>query len=283
MKIAVFPENSSIAGRPVFQVFIDSLKGHEVVHKSMDADVAVIWSQLWNGRMKPNEQVWKHYRSQGKNVIVLEVGCLNRNETWKVGINGINADAKWPKADGPTRLGLEAKPWTKGENIIICGQHGFSEQWKGMPPMDEWMISMCRKVRAHTDRKIIMRPHPRFHVSPDYIKEFTNVLIAKPKHLEGSYDNFDFEDTLGNAHCVVCYSSGPAVVSVLSGVPAFVSRHSMAYPVAMDIGELEHIETPVLKPRDEWLNKISYTEWTIDEIAAGEPWKRLQDKLSLTL
>jgi len=279
MKIAVFPEHSSMAGRPVFDAFIKSLKGEDVVHNNMDADVAVIWSQLWNGRMKPNEQIWKHYRSQKKPVIVLEVGCLKRNETWKVGINGINADAIWATANGPTRLGLEAKPWSTGDNIIICGQHGFSEQWKGMPPMDEWMISICRKVRAHTDRKIILRPHPRFHVSPHYIKEFNDVIIDKPKHLKGSYDDFDFEDTLGNAHCVICHSSGPAVVSVLNGVPAFVSHHNMAYPVAMDITELEHIETPLLFPRDKWINKISYTEWTIDEIAAGEPWNRLKEKL----
>ena len=283
MKIAVFPSNSSIAGRPIFQAFIESLKGETVIENDMDCDVAVIWSQLWAGRMKHNEPIWRHYRSQGKPVIILEVGSIKRNETWKVGINGINGGAIWPDADGPTRFDLAAKPWRESDStdpIILCGQHGHSEQWRGMPPMDEWMRSICSKIRVYTNRKIIIRPHPRFNISPDYIKGVSNVLLANPKHIEGSYDDFNFEDILRSAHCVICHSSGPGVVSVLGGVPAFVSPNSMAYSVAMDINELEHIENPSKPNRDEWVNTLSYTEWTVAEIASGEPWKRLKDKLS---
>ena len=56
----------------------------------MDADAALIWSVLWFGQMGKNKEVWDRYRAQGKPVIVIEVGGLIRNETWKLGINGIN-------------------------------------------------------------------------------------------------------------------------------------------------------------------------------------------------
>lgn len=281
MKIAVFPEHSSIAGRPVFQAFIDSL-GDEGVGPSMDGDAAVIWSLLWSGRMKGNQQIWNHYRSQNKPVIVLEVGNIRRNVTWKVGINGINNDAIWPMADGERRLDLVTKPWresTPSDAVVICGQHGASEQWKDMPSVSDWMIEMCKTVRSHSSRKIILRPHPRFDVIPDQTRKMSNVLIMKPRHVEGSYDDFDFNKCLTTAHAVVCHSSGPAVTSILNGVPAFVSSHSLAHPVGNDINDLSKIENPLLPDREQWADNISYTEWTLKEISQGVPWRRLRDQV----
>jgi hypothetical protein len=63
------------------------------INKSADnADVAVIWSVLWRGRMEQYKKIWDRYRSQGKPVVV-EVGGLRRNKSFKIGINGINRDA----------------------------------------------------------------------------------------------------------------------------------------------------------------------------------------------
>lgn len=283
MKISVFPESCSIAGRPVMEAFIKSLKkdNQELIVDTIGGDIAVIWSILWGGRMKQNEYIWNTYRAKKKNVIVLEVGALDRNQTWKVGINGINRDAKWIEPYGETRHNLTLKPWKKdGEHIIVCGQHGLSEQWKGLPPMDEWMLSICRKITLHSNRRIILRPHPRFPVSPDYIKEFSNVLIAKPKRVEGTYDDFDFDETLENAWAVVNHSSGPAISAVISGVPVFVGRSSLAYDVGLGITDLDRIENPEYPTnREEWLNKISYTEWTTEEIASGVVWEKLKELL----
>ena len=84
MKISVFTDYVSLAGKEVMRAFIESLDGVEVVQNDLSADVAVIWSVLWNGRMAGNEVVWRKFRSENKPIIVLEVGALKRNETWKV-------------------------------------------------------------------------------------------------------------------------------------------------------------------------------------------------------
>ena len=68
--------------------------GHTVDYNTDDCDIPVIWSVLWNGRMAPNEKIFKTARDQGKDVLVLEVGGLKRGTTWKVGLNGINREAK---------------------------------------------------------------------------------------------------------------------------------------------------------------------------------------------
>ena len=65
--------------------------GYDIVPSSMTADVAVIWSVLWFGRMRENQKVYEHYRKQGKPVIVIDIGALNRGVTWKVAVNHVTA------------------------------------------------------------------------------------------------------------------------------------------------------------------------------------------------
>ena len=71
------------------EAFLHSLKvaGIIPVENSLDCDAVVIWSVLWNGRMQANKAVYEHYRSQGKPVIVIDVGALKREITWKISVN----------------------------------------------------------------------------------------------------------------------------------------------------------------------------------------------------
>ena len=143
MIFSLWTDNGAMNSKPVFQAFEKSLKdaGCTVVHNSLDADVAVIWSVLWHGRMAQNKKVWDDFRSKGKHVIVLEVGGIKRGETWKVALNGVNGEAYFgPMGQDGTRaekLGIKLKEWQRNEDgdIIICCQHDKSHQWRNQPPM----------------------------------------------------------------------------------------------------------------------------------------------------
>jgi len=285
MKIATFPNSVALNGKEVLDAFTTSLinDNHEIVQNSMDADVAVIWSVLWNGRMLPNKQVWDHYRAQNKPVIVLEVGGLKRNETWKIGLNGMNRDGDFGNQNSDSdrwdTLGLKISPWKTGGDdgaVIICGQHGASEQWKHNKPVQEWMIDVARDIRKCSSRRIVFRPHPRFPVKPDYIAEFMNTMIVNPMKISDTYDNYDFTNALRGAWAVVSYSSNPATEAVLAGVPVFVSEHSMCWDVGNNVNDLSTIENPERPDRTQWCNDIAYSEWTIQEIKDGIPWDRLK-------
>ena len=68
-------------------------------------------------------------------VVVLEVGGIKRNETFKVGINGVNREADFANQDVDgerwKKFNIELKPWrTTGDAIILCGQHHKSHQWR---------------------------------------------------------------------------------------------------------------------------------------------------------
>jgi len=291
MRFSLYTDNGALNSKPVFEAFAKSLvdAGHTIIYNEPyqvmnhydNYDVAVIWSVLWNGRMSKNKQIWDINRQLGKPVIVLEVGGIKRGTTWKVGLNGINRDAYF----GPTgmdgvrvrNLGLELKPWRKdGECILICGQHDKSLQWQGMPPMSNWVMNTIEQIRTHTNRPIIFRPHPRCPL-PYIEKEFKNVYRQNPTKIDGTYDDYDVD--YSNIHATISYSSNPGIHSILNGVPAFVSTHSLAYDAGNDIDFLHDIETPSMPDRTQWLNDYAHTEYTIEEISQGIPLKNLTNKL----
>jgi hypothetical protein len=283
MKFSLFTDYGALNSKPVFDSFATSLhnSGHTVSFNEWDCDVAVIWSVLWFGRMAGNQKVWEHFQAINKPVIALEVGGINRGVTWKVGLNGINRDAYFGDSGNnnarSNALGLLLKPWrTDGEYILICGQHDKSLQWQGMPSMSNWLMQTISEVRKHTDRPIIFRPHPRRPL-PHIEKEFKNVYRQDPQHVRGTYDDFDMG--FNNVWATISYSSNPGIHSIIEGVPAFVSTHSLAYPVGNDIDFLHDIEQPVMPDRTQWLNDYAHTEWTLDEIAQGLPLKNLTSEL----
>jgi len=268
MKFSLFNNFGALNSAPVFAAIEQGLRslGHQVVHDEYNADVAVIWSMLWTGRMQGNQEVWKAY--QNKPVIVAEVGMLNRGQTWKIGLNGIGVSCynfTDLTASRAVDLGLTLMPWrTTGDHIVIALQRQDSQQWLGLPGAQTWVNDVCNCLKKYTDRPIIIRSHPRQKIIPSAVA---------PTKIANSYDCFDFDQSLENAWAVINWSSGPGPQSIITGVPAFVGPDSLASPIAGF--NLSEIENPAMPDRSSWLNMISHSEWTLDEIASGHPVQRL--------
>lgn len=277
MKFSLWTQYGALNSKPVFDAFANSLNnnGHDVAYNDLSADVNVIWSVLFNGRMAGNKAVWE----QQKPTIVLEVGGINRGTTWKVGLNGINRDAYFgPSGNSSDRvrlLGLQVKPWKyDGEYILVCGQHDKSLQWKDMPSMSTWVHDTITFIRAQTDRPIIFRPHPRCPLTA-IEHDFKGVKRQDPKQIKDTYDDFDMQ--FNNIWATVSWSSNPGIHSIINGVPAFTGPSSLAFDVAEQ--NLRNIENPLYGDRTQWLNDYAHTEYTIGEISQGIPLKHLTSKL----
>lgn len=280
MKFRLFREYGALNSKPIFSAFEHSLRERNFeITDSIEADVAVIWSVLWNGRMQKNQTVWQYYRSQNKPVIVLEVGGIQRGITWKVGLNGINRSSSFlPVGNDNSRskkLGLKLSPWrTSGEWILICGQHNKSLQWSNMPPMSNWFLNTYDTIRQYSQRPIVFRPHPRCRL--DHIERgLKNVFRQEPCLIKNTYDDFDL--SFDNVWVTVNNSSNPGIQSIINGVPAIVGPDSLAYEVAEH--NLSNIENPSIPERQQWLNDYAWTEFTVDEIASGVPIDLLTDLL----
>ena len=274
MRVGIFDHYGALNSAPVFAAIRAGLDRIGIAHSSMDssADVAVIWSLLWAGRMKPNQDVWNLYQSTGRPVIVAEVGMLRSGFTWKLGINGTGINADYGKETIPNRagvLGLTTKPWTNaGYNIVVACQRSDSEQWAGQPPTIAWLTETARMIRQYSDKPIVIRPHPRQRIA-----NIPGCVIESPQPIPGTYDSFNYDRCLQTAWAVVNHNSGPGTQAILNGVPAFVSSTSLAAPVGnLDIA---NIENPSRPDREAWLETIAHTEWTIPEIDSGLPLLRL--------
>lgn len=274
MNISLFENYGAKNSAPIFSAIRNGLAELGITCSSHDAtaDVAVIWSTVWSGRMAPNKIVWKSFRASGRPVIVAEVGMLNRGHTWKLGINGTGSTAYYGTerlANRVAQLNLRLCPWhDTGKNIVIALQRPDSEQWVGQPSMDQWLQQTVTTIKKYTSRPIVIRAHPR-HRAPGVL----GCLIEKPNFITGTYDDFDFGRSLNNAWALVNWNSGPGSQAILQGVPAFVGSSSLAAPVGnLDLAQ---IENPTRPDRSEWLEMLAHTEWTVQEIATGQPLNRL--------
>lgn len=284
MKISHFPNNLPGNADMVYPQLLDAMHSTDnIVENDMDADAALIWSVLWFGKMSANKRVWDHYRAQNKPVIVIEVGGLKRNQTWKLGINGINRDAdfaleEYMPDDRKQKLSIVLQDWKhNGDYVLVCGQHGHSEQWRDMPDMGTYYKQTVEQIRNITDKPIVLRSHPRYrenlHFSCD-MEWFKGQGCEWniPKHIQQTYDSFDLEHMLKHTLFTVSHSSNAGITSVIHGVPAVVSKSSLAHEVGTNIGKW------LSKPdRHVWINRLCYTEWYADEIHIQ--WSRLRDHL----
>jgi hypothetical protein len=140
--------------------------------------------------------------------------------------------------------------------------------------MEGWVIQQVEQLRTVTDRPIVVRPHPRspldraglVHLPPD-------VIIEQPVKIVNTYDSYNLAF---DCHAMINHNSGPGIQAALAGTRPIVDTSSLAYPVSVQI---ENIDQPYTVDRDQWLTEICHTEYTVQEIAQGRWLTRLASAL----
>lgn len=272
MRFKLYREHGALNSKPIFDAVEQGLRslGHEIVTEN--EDIPVIWSVLWSGRMRNNRSIYQNAIQHNKPVLIIEVGNLKRNETWRISLNHINGLGNFQNLDNldinrPQKLGvkLHTPPEISRGEILIACQHAESLQWEGMPTLAKWCENTINKIRQYTNRRIVVRPHPR---SP-FSFNMSGIVVDKPQRIPNTYDDFNI---FYNYHCVVNYNAGPAVQAAIHGIPILCDSSSLAAPLSI---RWEDIENPYLPDREEWFIKLCHTEWTVDEIRQGVPLARL--------
>ena len=266
--IAYFPSQCALNSKPVVNAVLDCLqaRGIQTQENSWDSDAAIIWSVLWHGRMLANQQVYEHYRAQGKPVIIIEIGALYRGNTWKIAVNNITTHGYYGHLDNldwdrPKKLKISlATQFNPKPNIIVALQHDRSLQVTGIN-MEDWLHSTLRILKNNTDRPITVRPHPRCRLALNNLP--AGVTVETPNKLPNTYDSFDMHY---DCHALVNYNSGPGIQAAIAGVRPVISPSSLAYPVGISFAD---IDQPYIKDRELWLTQICHTEYTVDELRRG--------------
>jgi hypothetical protein len=266
MRIAYFPNYAALNSGPILDAVLQGCKtqGVTTVADSMDADAAIIWSVLWHGRMQSNKKIYEHYKSLNKPVIIVEVGALHRNITWKIAVNNITAQGYYGHYDNldwdrPKKLNIKlSNQLTTNPKIIVALQHARSLQVESISDIATWATETVTALQQVTDRPVVVRPHPRSKIVLPL-----NIKLELPNKLNNTYDSFDMNY---DCHAIVNYNSGVGIQAAINGVRPVVDSSSLAAPIGIALAD---IEKPYTVDRDLWLVQICHTEYTIEEIQKG--------------
>ena len=211
--------------------------------------------------------VIKQQSMAGLRTVIIETGYINRGAGprchYAVGFDGINGRADFRNENMPGDRAKpflhKLKPWREhGDHIVLCGQVPWDASVQHIEFV-KWAQETANIILGMSDRDIVYRSHP----------------LAKTPTPYGARtsQNYWLEDDLKNCWCVVTFNSNSGVEAVMSGVPAVaMDEGSMLKEVANTLGE---VPNPRLPDREQWLNNLTYAQWTPEEMGRGEAWAHL--------
>jgi hypothetical protein len=139
--------------------------------------------------------------------------------------------------------------------------------------VQRWLDKTIKRIRSYSNRPIVVRKHPgdRRQNSLTFSKDY--VISTSPSILD------DFK----NCWATVTYNSSPGVASLINGIPVFVTdpvpQQSQTWPICNT--DLSQIENPLMPDRQEWIDRLCQSHWNDDEIASGEAWRFMRERLGI--
>jgi hypothetical protein len=218
-------------------------------------DVLVIWNRYFD-----REVLADRFEAAGGTVLVAENGYVrgrhDGGEYYAVAVHGHNGAGRW-HVGGPERwqaLGVELKPWREpGDgHVLVAPNRPFGQRGFAMPA--GWGERTADELRRVTRRQVRLRMHPG------------NSRPAVP-----------LADDLRGAHCAVIWSSSVGVRALIEGIPVICAAPAWICKGAAhqdwQEARLAHVDMDERRARA--LHALAWAQWSVDEIASGEPFRRL--------
>lgn len=180
-----------------------------------------------------------------------------------------NSDStKWMEIS--TRLGVKLTnaPVVRPDgHILICMQRDGGFSMKTLNPI-QWLGVKIKRIRLHSQRHILVRPHPGAYKLQDFAKfrSLPNVTVVDPA-------KSSLLDNLQNAHAAVFFNSSASVAAAMANVPIFADDEScVSWAVANK--DISKIELPQTFDRSQWINDLAAAHWSDADGRAGLIWQK---------
>jgi hypothetical protein len=179
---------------------------------------------------------------------------------------------KWQEIS--QRLNMNLLPMQKRPDghVLICMQRDGGFAMKTLDPID-WLRSKIDQIRRHTNRTILIRPHPGDYRREDF-EEFRGkhyrqrLNVHVQDHLLTS-----LVDNLALAHSAVFFNSSASVAAVCAGVPVFADDSScVAWSVANH--DVAAIESPAEFDTQQWAWDLAAAHWSDEDAKAGRVYQK---------
>jgi hypothetical protein len=186
--------------------------------------------------------------------------------------NKNSSNQKWNQIRHDLKIPNMLPYRTTGNHIVICLQRDGGWNMKG-EDLDRWLVMTVKRIRAISNRPILIRPHPKRPMTDtvNKVKGFPNVYE--------SVKSSTLDQDLEGAWAAVFYNSSSSVAAILKGVPVYVSdEDAVTYKVANT--DLSNIDTnPNLPDREQWLWDLAACHWSDEELRQGLVYKHFKGYL----
>jgi hypothetical protein len=248
-----------------FRGLAEPLRRHgvEVVNDRCGPDTLLV---IWN-RYSANHETALRVERAGGRVLVAENGFVasgggtpkfdvysaaggQGGHYYSLAEGWHNGAGRWP-AGGPERwlrLGVEVRPWRGGgEYHLVCPNRSFGVPGRMMHP--DWPRRKAEQIGRESRFPVRLRPHPG-----------------------NSAPKVALEADLAGARAVHVWQSTSGVHALVAGVPVFCDSPTWIMKGAASSGS---VDEPTLPDRAPHFERLAWAQWTVDEIASGEPFRHL--------
>jgi hypothetical protein len=224
----------------------------------------VCWG-VFKERLKDRVAIRDLQRAQRAlgDLVIVERGFVNREDTYMVGWNDINGRAAYAHdlggcpSDRWDALKVELEPWrTSGHEVLVIGQVPWDTSCQHAD-MAKWVSETCTRLKGQRIGPVVFRPHP---LQPRAIP--TRGLAVDAVDLDRP-----LREALKSARLVLTFCSNVGVDATIMGVRAMADD-----PTSMIHGVRQ-------EQRESWAHWLAYCQWSLSEIANGLAWQHLYPKV----
>lgn len=245
------------------EAFCEGLRqaGYEVAFQApatvQRGDVLLIWNRYGLAELEADR-----FEARGGTVLVAENGYLDPGRDddrrwYALAIGGHNGQGRWPIGTPErwpriaAKVGVPAlKPWRGGgDHVLVCPNRSFGRRGYVMP--QDWSKRVLDELRRLTSRPVRLRPHPG-----------------------NGAEKVPLQEDLKNCWAVVIWASSAGVKALVGGVPVIRLAPAWILDGAAST-RLDDVEAPPLPARSAAFERLAWAQWHIEEIASGEPFRRL--------
>lgn len=275
MSVRVYIPGDNAMHIEVLSAFANGIanSGHKVtVHAMRDYEPSQVAVVFGIGKKDvpvsyPRGEIIRKQDQAGKQTLVLERGYVRRDEYYAAGWGGLNGRANFRNQycdpDRWNQLKVALTPWQQehGSHFLLVGQVPSDASVQNVDFFD-WCAKTAQRLRKLAPAMpVVFRPHPL-------------ALDRTPEIFGTKRSNNSLMHDIDNAAMVVTYNSNTGVDAILSGRPVYTEDiGSMCWQLASK--NLEEAFYPERAYVEQWAYNLAYTQWTVEEMKDGLPWRHL--------
>jgi hypothetical protein len=141
-----------------------------------------------------------------------------------------------------------------------------------------------RDWQEFTDGRIVFIPSPKnpmaFHKDETWNNDAIDILVSKTDRdiYVKEIKTKGLGDSIKKCFALVSHCSVAAVEAACHGVPVVCPEVSPAYHVGVGLND---IEAPQRPDRNKWVNTLTYSQFTLEELRSGYAWDIIKEMNNL--